>query len=60
MKLLKTFLVALAMFLALGFVACEEEGPFERGGEEVDEAFEETGEQMEEAGEEFEEGMEEE
>ena len=49
-----------ALALALGTLAgCEQEGPAERAGEEVDEAVEEAGDTVEEAGEAIEETAEE-
>lgn len=38
---------------AAGLTGCEEEGPFERAGEKVDQGVEEAGEKLEEAGEEI-------
>jgi predicted small lipoprotein YifL len=37
-RLLKGSLVALACTLSLGLAACEDKGPLEQAGEEVDEA----------------------
>jgi len=45
----------LAGVFAVGISACEDEGPAEKAGEQVDEAIEETGDTMEEAGGELEE-----
>ena len=42
----------LAGVFAVGISACEDEGPVEKAGEQVDEAIEETGDAMEEAGDE--------
>jgi len=39
----------LAGVFAVGISACEDEGPAEKAGEQVDEAIEETGDTMEEA-----------
>ncbi|MGM0952200.1 MAG: hypothetical protein ACQEW7_04370 [Pseudomonadota bacterium] len=50
MKLSKT--IAAAMFisaLTLTLSACEQDGPMEEAGEEVDEAVEETGDAVEDA-----------
>lgn len=38
-RLFKGALIALACATSLGLAACEKEGPLERAGEEVDEAF---------------------
>ena len=46
------WIVAGALVVTLS--ACEEKGPAERAGEEVDEAAEEAGEALEEAGDEME------
>jgi hypothetical protein len=40
--------VAIAL-LSLGVAGCEQEGPVEEAGEEVDEAVENTGEKIEDA-----------
>lgn len=45
---------SLALAATLGLAACEEEGPAEQLGEQVDESTEEAGEAIEEAGEEAE------
>lgn len=51
--------IAMMMALMLGGVAaCEEEGPAEQAGENVDEAMEEAGESVEEMGEDVEEAAE--
>lgn len=42
-------LFAFALILGPGLTACEEEGPAERAGEQVDEAAEEAGDKVEEA-----------
>jgi len=58
----KLFNVLCAMFLALSvgvLAGCEQEGPAEEAGEEIDEAVEEAGDKMEEAGEEMEDTAEE-
>lgn len=51
--------VAMALVLAFGSAAvlsgCEEEGPMEEAGENIDETMEHAGEKMEEAGEHMEE-----
>lgn len=44
----------LALAAALGVAGCEEEGPAEQVGEQIDESAEETGEALEDAGEEVE------
>jgi hypothetical protein len=41
----------IAGFLIGGIVGCEQQGPAEEAGEEIDENVEEAGESMEEAGE---------
>jgi PBP1b-binding outer membrane lipoprotein LpoB len=51
--LVKYFGTALIALFLLG--GCEQEGPAESAGEEIDEATEETQESLEEAGEELEE-----
>lgn len=43
---------ALMLAAALGMAACEEEGPAEQVGEQIDESAEETGEALEDAGDE--------
>lgn len=45
----------LALLFSLPLIGCEQEGPAERAGEEIDEAVEEAGETLEEAGEAIEE-----
>ncbi|MEQ5766423.1 hypothetical protein NFH98_02270 [Halomonas sp. H33-56] len=45
--------------MAGGLAACEEEGPAEQAGEEMDQAVEDAGESMEDMGEEMEESAEE-
>lgn len=48
-------LCALMLALSVGMLAgCEDQGPAEEAGEEVDEAVEEAGDEMEEAAEEVE------
>ncbi len=48
-------LCALLLALSVGILAgCEQQGPAEEAGEEVDEAVEEAGDEMEEAAEEVE------
>ncbi|NBB93708.1 MAG: hypothetical protein GVY32_11125 [Gammaproteobacteria bacterium] len=48
-------LCALLLALSVGMLAgCEQEGPAEEAGEEIDEAVEEAGDDMEEAAEEVE------
>jgi outer membrane lipoprotein-sorting protein len=48
-------LCALLLALSVGMLAgCEEQGPAEEAGEEIDEAVEEAGDDMEEAAEEVE------
>ncbi|MFP4084687.1 MAG: hypothetical protein ACLFP9_05670 [Desulfonatronovibrio sp.] len=48
------FIVCVLAFLGAGY-GCEQEGPAERAGEEIDEAMEETGDELEEAADEAEE-----
>ena len=48
---LKFFLGVLLMTGALGLAACEEEGPAEKAGKELDKAAEEVGEALKDAGE---------
>jgi hypothetical protein len=55
--MVKKLLLLLILALMCGTAACEEEGPAERTGEEIDEAVEETGEAVEEAGEEAKEAV---
>jgi hypothetical protein len=50
MKRSKILYVLLVVVLIGAFVACEQEGPAEQAGEQIDEAVEEAGDQMEEAG----------
>lgn len=48
----KLVMPALASILMFGgLTACEEEGPMERAGEQIDETAEKVGEKAEEAGE---------
>ncbi len=49
-------LIAIAMLVVAG---CDDSGPMETAGEEIDEAAEEAGEQIEEAGEDIQEEAEE-
>lgn len=42
--------ILIAGLLAGGIVGCDQEGPAEEAGEEIDEATEEAGEEMENAG----------
>ncbi len=55
---MKTWKKIVSIFCVLLFAfclaACEQEGPAERAGEEMDEAVEETAEGIEEAGDEME------
>jgi len=50
MKITKVLSVLVILMLVFTVVACEQEGPAEQAGEEIDEAVEEAGDQMEEAG----------
>lgn len=50
MKRIKLLQLLLIVLLIGAFVACEQEGPAEQAGEQIDEAVEEAGEKMEEAG----------
>lgn len=47
----KLGLALLIGMLGAGLVACEDEGPAEEAGENIDESMEDTGEEMEEAAE---------
>lgn len=47
--------ILVAGFLIGGIAGCEQQGPAEEAGEEIDESVEETGEEMEETGEQLEE-----
>ncbi len=47
-------IVCVLAFLGAGF-GCEQEGPAEKAGEEIDETMEETGDDLEEAADEAEE-----
>lgn len=56
MKQIKALFLAVALFGSAGVLAaCEEEGPAEKAGEELDNAGEEMGEALEEFGDEVEE-----
>lgn len=56
----KTLMMSLlAAMMTLGLAACEEEGPAEQAGEEVDEAMEEAGDSVEEMGDTIEEAADE-
>ena len=59
MKLLKKFVIlfGLAIFFALA-TGCEEQGPMEKAGEQIDETIEKAGEKIEEGGEEIQEAVE--
>lgn len=50
MKITKVLSVLVILMLAFTLAACEQEGPAEQAGEEVDEAVEEAGDTMEETG----------
>ena len=53
--------LAIALFMALmagGLVACDDQGPAEEAGENIDESAEEAGESMEELGEDMEDATE--
>lgn len=39
----KLFILAVAMFLGVGFSACEKEGPAEKAGKEIDKAAKDVG-----------------
>ena len=55
MKTLKKIMILLCSMSVLTlFSACEEQGPAERAGEQIDESVEQTRESLEEAGEEME------
>ena len=54
----KLGLALLIALLGAGLVACEDEGPAEQAGENVDESVEEMGEGVEEMGENLEEAAE--
>lgn len=54
-KLTHLLMVTLLLF---AFTACEQEGPAERAGENIDEAVEDAGEALEDAGDAIEEGAE--
>lgn len=51
MSLKKLLSVVFIGMLTLAALGCEQEGPVEEAGEQVDETMEQTGEQMEETGE---------
>lgn len=55
-KLLRAVLMAMLLAFAGGtmLAGCEEQGPAEEAGEEIDEAAEEAGDEMEEAADEVE------
>jgi len=54
-RITKVFAIALIIgFFGVGLTACENEGPAEEAGEEVDEAFEETGDAIDETADEAE------
>lgn len=48
---MRKFLALVALALPLWLAGCEQEGPLEQAGEEMDQAVEETGEAVEDAGE---------
>jgi len=54
----KLGLALLIGMLSAGLVACEDEGPAEEAGENIDESMEDAGEEMEEMGDEMEEAAE--
>lgn len=58
MTVLKTFIPALCLlaFLAVG-TGCENEGPAEKAGKQIDQAIEEAGDNLEEAGDKLEESV---
>jgi predicted small lipoprotein YifL len=49
---MRRFLMVMVFGMTIGVLAgCEQEGPMERAGEQVDQAAEETGEAVEDVGE---------
>ncbi|WP_018123162.1 hypothetical protein [Desulfovibrio oxyclinae] len=58
MKILKKFVYVLCLlaFFAVAF-GCEQEGPAEKAGKQVDQAIEEAGDSIEEAGDKLEESV---
>ncbi|WP_458524937.1 hypothetical protein [Onishia taeanensis] len=60
LQLLRTLALSVLIgMMAFGLAACEEEGPAEQAGENIDEAMEDAGESVEEMGESVEEAAEE-
>lgn len=53
------FLMLLALFSLGALTGCEDPGPAEQAGQEIDEAAEEAGDKLEELGDEAEEAMDE-
>ncbi len=51
MKALRFLTICLILSLSLLFMACEKEGPAERAGERMDEAYEDTKDNLNDAGE---------
>lgn len=49
------FLILLALFSASALTGCEDPGPAEQAGQDIDEAVEEAGDKLEEMGDEVEE-----
>lgn len=45
----------LALLLSMSMAGCEQEGPAEEAGEEIDQAIEKAGDELEEAGDKLEE-----
>lgn len=56
-SLKKLAILGLLAFPLAATVGCEEEGPFERAGENVDDAADDVGDEMEDAGEEIEDAV---
>lgn len=60
LQLLRTLALSLLVaMMSLGLAACEQEGPAEQAGENIDDAMEDAGESVEEMGESVEEAAEE-
>ena len=50
----RLWFATIALLMAFALTACEEQGPAERAGEEIDEAVENVGDSLEEGAEEIE------
>ncbi len=57
-RIMKQLLGAVCIAFVISIAGCEQEGPAEKAGKEIDQAAEKAGDELEEAGEDIEESME--